>query len=143
MRITIPQHHISIEVSAEWTVDDEAERPTEIFGLYLRSVEHGLYFNVRAQRAEHHPLTAGGLLRLLREQKWASPPFDEWGDTAGLLTIVGGTFEMAGDGHGEVVLEVFATNGQRAANVAGPGDRAIIAAAVPAVQRLVRTLSFA
>lgn len=142
MRITLPpNHHLSIEPSAEWLAD--AMEPSAIaqHGLYLRSVEHGVYFNVRGQESGGHPLTTGGLMALLREQNWASAPFDEWGITSSLLTLVGGTFETVDMG-GEVVLEVFVTDGRFIANIVGPGDRMVIAAVTPAVQRLAGSLHF-
>jgi hypothetical protein len=43
---------------------------------------------------------------------------------------------------GEVVLEVFVTDGHSLANLAGPGERAVITALVPSVKRLVNTLQF-
>jgi hypothetical protein len=110
-------------------------------GIYLRSAEHGIYLNVRAQGAGEHPHTRQGLLDFLREQGWASAPFDEWVVTSGELTAVGATFETEGMG-GEVVLEVFVTDGKCVANLAGPGRREIIAAVTPSAQRLVRTLRF-
>jgi hypothetical protein len=113
----------------------------ELHGMYLRSIEHGVYLNVRAQDSGGHPLTQDGLLALLREQNWASPPFDEWTFTAKALTIVGGTFETTGMG-GEVVLEVFATDGSALANLAGPGERTVITALIASVKRLVSTLQF-
>ena len=141
MRIALPQHHLSIEPSGEWVADEMDPKAVDSFGLYLRSTVHGVYLNVRAQQAGGHPLTTNGLLGLLREQNWASPPFDEWTATAGPLNIVGGTFETVGMG-GEVVLEVFVTNGRLVANLAGPGERAVITAATPAACELASTLRF-
>jgi hypothetical protein len=43
---------------------------------------------------------------------------------------------------GEVVLEVFVTDGRAVANLAGPGDREVIASLTPSVKRLVGTLRF-
>ena len=113
----------------------------DALGVYLRSRVHGVYLNVRGQSVGDHPLTTEGLLAVLREQNWASAPFDEWVVASGALTIVGGTFETLGM-DGEVVLEVFATDGRIAANLAGPGERAVIAAVTPSVQRLGRSLRF-
>jgi len=142
VRLTLPQHHLSLDAAAEWIADEMDPKAADSFGLYLRSAEHGVYLNVRAQDAGGHPLTAEGLLALLREQSWASAPFDEWTATSGPLTIVGGTFETVGMG-GEVVLEVFVTDGHLVANLAAPGERAVIAAVTPSVQRLAGTLRFA
>jgi hypothetical protein len=141
MRIALPHHHLSFDPSTEWVADEMDPKAVESFGIYLRSSEHGVYVNVRAQEAGGHPLTAEGLLALLREQNWASAPFNEWTVTAGPLTIVGGTFETVGMG-GEVVLEVFVTDGRSVANLAGPGERAVIAAVMPSVQRLAGSLWF-
>ncbi|MEO6573963.1 MAG: hypothetical protein ABIP89_09000, partial [Polyangiaceae bacterium] len=110
-------------------------------GIYLRSREHGVYLNVRAEEAGPTRLTVEGLLDVLREQNWASAPFDEWVVTAPPLVIVGGTFETVGMG-GEVVLEVFVSDGRSIANLAGPGERAVIAAATPSVQRMAQTIRF-
>lgn len=141
MRITLPEHHVSIDPSAEWVADAMEPGTVDRFGLYLRSAELGVYLNVRAQEAGGHPLTSEGLVALLREQSWASAPFDEWVATSGELTVVGGTFETTGMG-GEVVLEVFVSDGRAVANLAGPGERAVIAAVTPSVQRLASTLRF-
>jgi hypothetical protein len=43
---------------------------------------------------------------------------------------------------GEVVLEVFVTDGHVVANLVGPGERAVIAAVTPSVQRVAGTLRF-
>ncbi|HEX3595395.1 MAG TPA: hypothetical protein VHU80_09845 [Polyangiaceae bacterium] len=141
MRITIPQHHFSLEPSTEWVADDMDPEAVDSFGIYLRSLELGVFLNVRPEDAGDHPLTADGLTALLREQSWASAPFDEWLHESGPLIIVGGTFETVGMG-GEVVLEVFATDGRSLANLVGPGERAVIAALVPSVKRLAGTLHF-
>jgi len=140
MTITLPEHHLSIDPGTEW-IPDPVEPAVSHLGLYLRSAEHGVYLNVRAQEAGGHPRSREGLLALLREQGWASVPFDEWVVTSGELTAVGGTFETEGMG-GEVVLEIFVTNGEAVANLAGPGQRDVIAAVVPAAKRLVTTLRF-
>ncbi len=126
---------------SEWVADEMAPATLDQLGLFLRSAEHGVYVNVRAQGASVHPLTTEGLLQLLREQNWASVPFDEWVTTSRGLIVVGGTFETVGMG-GEVVLEVFVTDGRSVANLAGPGERAVIAAVTPSVQRLASTLRF-
>ena len=141
MRITLRSHHLSIDPSAEWVADEMDPSAVDRFGLYLRSAEHGVYLNVRAQEAGVHALTPEGLLGLLREQSWASGPLDEWVRSSGNLELVGGTFETTGMG-GEVVLEVFVTDGRAVANLAGPGERAVMAAVIPAVQRLADTLRF-
>jgi hypothetical protein len=141
MRIELPQHGLSLDTSIEWLPDEMDPKKLESFGLYLRSAEHGVYLNVRSQEAGGHPLTTEGLVALLRQQGWASPPFDEWVSTAGALTIVGGSFETVGMG-GEVVLEVLATDGRSLANLVGPGERAVIAALLPSVKRLASTVRF-
>lgn len=141
MRIALARHHFSIEPSDEWIPDEMKPETVDTFGVYLRSTEHGVYLNVREQAAGEHPLTPEGLLALLREQQWGAPPFDEWTTSSGSLIVVGGTFETTGMG-GEVVLEVFVSDGRRVANLAGPGERAAIAAVIPSVQRLVSTLRF-
>jgi len=137
-----PEHHLSIAPSEEWLVDDASRENPELVrlhGIYVRSVEHGIYLNVCGQLAGGHALTEEGLLDMLRDQQWASPPFDVW--TSGSITAVGGTFETVGMG-GEVVLEVFATDGVFLANLAGPGERMAIAAMLPAVRTLVQSLRF-
>lgn len=141
MRITLRDHHVSFDPSDEWVADAMEPATVAQFGLYLRSAQHGVYLNVRAQEAGGHPLTREGLVALLGEQSWASAPFDEWVATSGELTVVGGTFETTGMG-GEVVLEVFVTDGRAVANLAGPGERAVVAAVIPSVRRLANTLRF-
>ncbi len=110
-------------------------------GVHARSVEHGVFMNVRSQEAGVHPLTEQGMASLLHEQAWASAPFDAWSETVGELFVAGGTFETTGM-NGEVVLEVFVTDGRAVANLAGPGERTLIAAVTPAVRRLARSLRF-
>ena len=135
-----PEHHLSIDPGTEW-VADPMDPAASHLGVYLQSVEHGVYLNVRAQETGGHSPTREGLVAFLREQDWASAPFDEWATTSGNLTAVGGTFETTGMG-GEVVLEVFVTDGHSVANLAGPGDREVIVALTPSVKRLVGTLAF-
>lgn len=139
MTIHLPAHHLSIDPSDDW-VPDPVAPGTEHLGLYLRSSEFGVYLNVREQASGPHALTKDGLLALLREQQWG-PAIDEWSTSSGDLVIVGGSFEAEGMG-GEVVLEVFVTDGRRIANLAGPGPRPIIAALRPAAQRLAATVRF-
>ena len=134
-------HRLSLGLSDAWVADDTSAETADQHGRFVRSTTHGVYFNVRAQEAGLHPLTREGLLALLRAQTWASAPFDEWGVTAGALTLIGGTFETVGMG-GEVVLEVFVTDGYRVANLAGPGERSVIAAVTPAVKALAGTIRF-
>jgi len=112
-----------------------------LHGAYFRSVAHGLYLNVRSQEAGTHPITAEGLRAVLRAQDWASPPFDEWGVDSGSTIVVGGTFETVGMG-GEVVIEIFVTDGRSVATLVGPGERAIVAAVTPSAQRLASSLRF-
>jgi hypothetical protein len=125
---------------------DEQETPAQraAFGLYLRSVEFGIYVNVRGQDVGSEPRTREGMLAVLHDQTWASTAFDEWTDEHAErgLVAVGGTFEMTSDRSGEVVLEAFVTDGHFVANLATPGDRNIIAAATPEIMRLARTISF-
>jgi hypothetical protein len=139
MKIHLPSHHLSIEPSDDW-VPDPVAPGAEHLGLYLRSNEFGVYLNVREQVAGPHPLTKEGLVALLREQNWG-PTIDEWSTSPGNLVIVGGSFEAEGMG-GEVVLEVFVTDGWRIANLAGPGARPIITTLRPAAQRLAATVQF-
>jgi hypothetical protein len=141
LRVALAAHRLSIDTSDEWLADEMDPKTLELHGLYLRSSEHGVYFNVRAQGVGQHPLTRDGLLAVLHEQSWASAPFDEWALTSGTLTLVGGTFETVGMG-GEVVLEVFVTDGHVVATLAGPGERSVIAAVTPSVQRLASSLRF-
>jgi hypothetical protein len=137
----IPEHRLSLDASSEWVADETDAESRESYGLYLRSVEYGVFLNVRSQVAGGHALTPDGLSELLHDQSWASSPFDVWTSTLDELVVVGGTFETEGMG-GEVVLEIFATDGKRLANLAGPGQRAIIHALTPSARRLARTLRF-
>jgi hypothetical protein len=141
MRLGLPQHRLSLDPSTDWVADEMDPEALESFGLYLRSAEHGVFLNVRSQESGGHPLTKDGLLALLREQNWASPPFDEWTEVSSGLTVVGGTFETIGMG-GEVVLEVFVTDGRSLANLTGPGERTVIASLVPSAKKLATTLRF-
>jgi len=141
VRISLPRQHFSIDPGHEFVADALDQTVTDELGVYFRSKEHGIYLNACALAPGGHPLTTDGLFALLREQGWASAPFDEWSDTAELVSIVGGTFETVGMG-GEVVLEIFVTDGRSVANLAGPGKREIIAAVTPAARRLASTLRF-
>jgi hypothetical protein len=139
MRVLIPGHDVSLELGSEWIADPFSSK-TATHGAYLRSAEHGLYVNVRAQTIDPHPLTMEGLRAFLGEQNWASPPFDSWSATDPLA--VGGSFETIGM-NGEVVLEVYATDGKSVMNLATPADRALIVAVTPSVKKLLTTLRFA
>jgi hypothetical protein len=137
MTLSLPAHHLTVAPSDDW-VPDPIAPGTEHLGLYLRHTEFGVYLNVREQDAGSHALTKDGLVALLREQEWG-PSIDEWSTSAGELVIVGGSFETSGMG-GQVVLEIFVTDGRRVANLAGPGPRVVIAAIRPAAQRLAATI---
>ncbi|HEX4339166.1 MAG TPA: hypothetical protein VH062_24835 [Polyangiaceae bacterium] len=139
MKFKLPRLELSLDLSEEWVVDETDPKATDAYGVYLRSVQHGVFLNVRAENPDGHTLTKDGLLAILRQQSWASAPFDEWALAEGALTAIGGTFETVGMG-GEVVLEVFATDGKRLVNLVGPGERKVIAALVPSVKRLVEKL---
>lgn len=142
MRIAVPGQPLSIDASKDaWALDPIDPSTAENLGVYLRSTAHGVYFNVRSQNAGRHPLTTDGMLALLREQNWGAAPFDVWTETSGDLIIVGGTFDTVGM-NGEVVLEVFVTDGRDVANLAGPGVRERISAVTPAVRELARSLLF-
>jgi hypothetical protein len=132
---------LSIDPASEWTADAMDPETLALHGAYFRSVAHGVYLNVRSQQAGSHPRTAEGLRTMLRAQEWASPPFDEWEANSGSVIVVGGTFETVGMG-GEVVIEIFVTDGHSIASLVGPGERAIIAAATPSAQRLASGLRF-
>ncbi len=142
MRISLPTNHeLSIDPGTEWIVDEMDPSASEQLGIYVRSVAYGIYLNVRGQSAGEHPLTSNGMLALLREQNWASAPFDEWSAAENDLLIVGGTFETVGM-NGEVVIEVFITDGRRVANFAGPAERNVARAITPSVQALAKTVAF-
>jgi hypothetical protein len=132
---------VSIDPTSEWIADAMDPPAVELHGAYLRSVAHGLYLNVRSQAAGGRPCTAEGLRAMLRAQEWASPPFDEWCVDSGSVVVVGGTFEAEGMG-GEVVIEIFVTDGRSLATLVGPGERAIIAAVTPSAQRLASSVRF-
>jgi len=139
MTLPLPSHRLSIDPGDDWDPDPIAPG-TEHLGLYLRSREHGVYLNLSEYGATPHACTTDGLLAVLREQNWG-PSIDEWTAVSGDLIIVGGSFEAAGLG-GEIVLEIFVTDGRRMANFAGPGTRPAIAALRPAAQRLAATVRF-
>jgi hypothetical protein len=139
MKISLAEHHLSVDPDDTW-IPDPIEPGAEHLGLYLRSTEHGIYLNVREQAPDGHALTQEGLLELLREQTWG-PSIDEWSAAPGSLVLVGGTFEATGMG-GEVVLEIFLTDGHRIANLAGPGPRHDVTALRPAAERLAATVRF-
>jgi len=127
---------VVLDTADEWVVG----LSSEIHGVFLRSVAYGVELHVRTQPAGDHELTPRGLLVMLRDQQWASPPFDETTRVVGSLIVVAGTFEMQRD---EVVREFFITDGRSLANAAMPGKRADVAAAAPGAERLVASLRFA
>lgn len=139
MRVSVPEHRLSVDTLGEW-VADPIEPGSEHLGLYLRSLQHGVYLNVRAQDPGKHALSKDGLLGLLREQNWGAS-IDEWSTTVGAFTLVGGSFETSGMG-GEIVLEMFLTDGRRVANLAAPAPRTVIAALRSAAERLAATIHF-
>jgi hypothetical protein len=139
MRLHVVAHLLSVDPGEEWTAEP-IEPGSEHLGAYLRSNEHGVYLNVRRQDSGTHPLTEAGLLGLLREQNWG-PKIDEWTARSGALVIAGGSFETVGMG-GEVVLEIFVTDGRRVANLVGPGQREVITALRAAAEQLAGTVRF-
>lgn len=142
MRLSLPApHSLSIDLGEDWLPDEQAADRIEDFGVNVRSKTYLIYLNLRRQTAGAHALDATGLLGFLREQNWASPPFNEWTVKSAGLVAVGGTFETVGMG-GEVVTEIFATDGTSVANFAGVGERSVMVAVTPAAQALVRTLRF-
>jgi hypothetical protein len=146
MRLQLPEpHNFSLDPDEAWLADEQPPEHVRDFGVYLRSKAHGVFLNARSQSAGDHPLTEQGMLAFLREQNWASKPFNAWSETLdteeGPLFIAGGSFETVGMG-GEVVLEIFATNGRHVVNLAGPGERSVILALRKAAQELARSLRF-
>ncbi|MEO7112124.1 MAG: hypothetical protein ABI183_16895 [Polyangiaceae bacterium] len=142
MRISLPTSHgFLVDLGTEWVVDEIDPAASEQLGIYIRSVAHGVYLNVRRQSAGQQPLTPDGMLALLREQNWASAPFDEWSATESGLIIIGGTFETV-DMNGEVVIEVFITDGKSVANFVAPAERNVARAVTPLVQALAKTVVF-
>jgi hypothetical protein len=146
MRLHLPSPHgLSIELANAWRAEDQPPDLVEDFGAYVRSEGTRITLNVRAQSAGDHPRTERGMTAFLREQNWASKPFNAWSETVatedGPLFIAGGSFETVGMG-GEVVLEIFATNGSSVANFAGSGERDVMVALTPIAQELARSLRF-
>lgn len=142
MRHTLPPpHSLSLDLGDAWLPDQQTPEQVRELGAYLRSNSHGIYLNARRQGAGGHSLDEAGLRGLLHEQAWASAPFDAWTASEGGLVVVGGTFETVGMG-GEVVIEIFATDGRAVANLAGVGERAAIVAVTPAARALAKTLRF-
>ncbi len=142
MEIALTDHLLRFDPAGAWEVAKGWGDPSlhATHGLYLASVEHGVELHVREQRAGPFALTEAGLVDLLRDQRWASPPFDERVTRHAGVLVVGGTFEAPRSG--EVVREWFVTNGRVLANVAMPGARSAVAAALPSAERLVATLRF-
>jgi hypothetical protein len=136
-----PPHQFSIDPGSDWVADESDPTAQAQLGIYLRSIAHGLYVNARGEDSANRTTTKDGLFSLLREQNWASKPFDEWSAEANGLVIVGGTFETVGM-NGEVVIEVYVSDGRRIANLAGPADRAIVLAATPSIRELAKTIAF-
>lgn len=142
MRLSLPApHSLSIDLGEEWLPDERAAELIEDYGVDVRSKTHLIYLNLRRHGAGDHALDAKGLLGILREQNWASAPFNEWTLKSDGLVAVGGTFDTVGMG-GEVVTEIFVTDGTSVANLAGVGERSVMALVTPAAQALVKTLRF-
>jgi hypothetical protein len=139
MRITTPDGRISVDLGDVWQADP-VQPGAEHLGLYVRSIEHGIYMNVGEYTSGRRPLTAEGMRALLRDQNWGAS-IDAWNAAAEPLLIAGGSFEAEGL-HGEIVIEVFVTDGRRVGNLAGPGPREVIAKLRPDVERLAATLRF-
>ena len=142
MKVAVAGHAIWLDTANEWSVakgwDDESIQETH--GLYLDSIEHGVQVHVRAQGKGPYPLTKDGLLEMLRDQQWASRPFDETQTIVGALIVVAGTFEMTEKDR--IVREWFVTDGHALANVAMPATRERMATVLSSAERLVTTLRF-
>jgi hypothetical protein len=134
---------LTLDTAGEWeVVPGWGARPVaRVHDLVMRSVAHGTVLNVRSQGAGDNDLTNAGLLNLLREQQWASRPFDEASTVVGQLTIVAGTFKMADDKR--LVREFFVTDGRALANAAVVGTSAEIDTLTQSVVRLLATARFA
>jgi hypothetical protein len=139
MRFSIPAHRLSVDPGDAW-IPDPITPGSEHVGAYLRSLEFGIYLNVREDDGAGHPLTKDGMVALLREQNWG-PAIDEWHGAAGDLVMAGGSFEASGM-RGEIVMEIFVTDGRRVADLAGPGPREIIAKVRPSAQKLAASIRF-
>jgi hypothetical protein len=133
---------LTVETAGEWEIVPGWGDPSvaRLQDLVLRSVSHGTTVNVRSQAAGDHELTNAGLLALLRDQQWASRPLDEVSKVVGNLTIVAGTFKMAGEKR--LVREFFVTDGRALANAAIVGTSDEIAAVAPSAERLLATAHF-
>jgi hypothetical protein len=89
----VAANDFTLDTADEWVTNVSSD----IHGVGLRSVAFGIEIHVRTQPPYEHELTQRGLLALLRDQQWASRPFDETTRVVGSLIVVAGTFEMQGD----------------------------------------------
>ncbi len=142
MRIALARQGFALETHREWMVQDGWDDPAlqDTHGLYLRSAMRGAEIHVCSISAAACALTPEGLASLLREQNWASPPFDDATTVGEDFVVVAGTFETPWTDI--VVREFFATDGRRLANAVLRGTRAQVAAARPSAERLVASLRF-
>lgn len=133
---------LTLETADEWEMVPGWGDPSvaRLQDLVLRSVSHGTALNVRSQAAGGRELTNAGLLGLLRDQQWASRPFDELSTVVGPLRIVAGTFKMAAEKR--LVREFFVTDGRALANAAIVGTREEIATVAQSAERLLATAVF-
>lgn len=142
MRLYVHGHKLSIDPGGDWVIADGWSEAAiqRTHGLYLRSLKNGLQLHLRRQTHHKHALTTDGLRWMLRDQKWASPPFDEETIVVGGLTVVAGTFDRVEAG--DTVLEAFIADGIHLANAVMPGARAQVEAAREAALRLACSVRF-
>ena len=138
MLVAISGHALQLD-AGDWLVEDgwHDAAVQEQHGIYLR--RGGAQLHVRSFNVLED-LTPKGLLAHLREQKWASRPFEEKTFTVGTLTVVAGTF--ATHRENELVREFFVTDGRRVANAALTGTRDALADSLASAERVVASIRF-
>jgi hypothetical protein len=127
-----------MDLGDEWVVSEGCSDPSlqRLHGVYLRHGD-GLQLHV-VRHVGQVPRSVAELRALLRQQNWASAPYDEViVDDAPIMASA--LFEMLPR---DIVLEGFVTDGRQCANFAMPGPPDAVIAARSAAERLARSLRF-
>ncbi len=125
MIVGVAGQRITLDTMDQWAVAEGWEDlgRQEMHGLNLYSAPHGVQIHVRAFETGGHPLTRDGLVNLLHEQQWATPPFDQMQVMLPNLTVVARTF---GTRDGDCVVREFFVSAlpgaPRSATFVSPGD---------------------
>jgi hypothetical protein len=127
----------SVELGTNWELRSPWDDPatTEIHGVYLTHGASGCDLHLRAWQR----LTLSDLENVLLQQNWGGPPTARVVRSAGMITIVGGTFPYDSRGY---VREWFLSDGEHAANASLRFSADTEPAVITACEELLDTVAW-